>query len=107
MELAFDSKEVRRLCEDKSYAEAMLGPIVAESLRDRLADLLAVDHIFDLPIGKPTAVQNSVSSGYQITLADQHYLLVGCNPVRPPKAADGSIDWNRVRKLLVIQVEKR
>ncbi len=49
MELAFDSLELRDLCEKKLHAEKQLGVEIAAVLRDHLADLASAPTLADLP----------------------------------------------------------
>src|SRR5438270_63548 len=50
---AFVTLELRTLCETPALAEHELGMLAAQQLRDRLADLQAVDSVMDLPAGNP------------------------------------------------------
>ena len=53
MELAFESRWLRTVCENEADADRELGLAVAETLRHRLADLLAATSIDDILAGKP------------------------------------------------------
>lgn len=54
MELAFDTKELRAICEEPDVALAALGQAMAMTLRDRVADLRAADNLSELPLEAPT-----------------------------------------------------
>jgi hypothetical protein len=54
VELAFSSKQLRQLCEVAASGDEQLGPLLAKSLRDRLADIAAAESVADLLIGFPT-----------------------------------------------------
>ena len=58
MELAFESRELRSICEQEPIANDVLGVVVAEVLRHRLADLRAATSIDDLVAGSPHTVES-------------------------------------------------
>ncbi|TGD78232.1 hypothetical protein [Hymenobacter wooponensis] len=96
---------MRKICEDKLFAEEILGVSVAKSLQSMLSDLMAANNIFDLPFGSPTEILGSAGQKYQINLANGYKLLVGCNPIKTPTLLSGIINWEKVRKLIIIDVQ--
>ena len=57
LELAFNSRELRSICEHEPTAKDALGAEIAEALRRRLADLRAATSIADLIVGNPHTVE--------------------------------------------------
>lgn len=48
MQLAFATKELRRICTEADFAERQLGDDLAAALIDRLADIRAADSLVEL-----------------------------------------------------------
>ncbi len=53
LELAFETRELRDMCEDEAEARRALGQTIAEMLRNRLADLDSATSPGDLLAGQP------------------------------------------------------
>ena len=106
MELAFESKELRSICEREPEAQRKLGQSVAGTLKSRLADLRAAESIRDLPAGSPrtTEVESmprlviDLTNGYQVHLIPNH-------PNSSPELS-GACDWTTVRRLKIISISK-
>ena len=99
LELAFETKFLRDLCEDHSLAEAKLGVAVARSLRRRLADLRAAKSVFDLPFGVSTSKAHCT-----IALAGATQLKLAPNHLKNPRLPSGEMDWTQVGRLKVIEI---
>lgn len=104
MILAFDTEELRTICEDDDAAESQLGAEIAEVLRTRVADLRAADTYGDLLAGRPRLVgdRNEVlrldlARGYCMNLAPNH------SAERVDDA--GSLDWGRVTRIRLLGIE--
>src|ERR1700732_5499632 len=103
MELAFASRSLRSMCEEEGQAAESLGSVVAADLHARLADLRAADTIAALGAGTP-----DVSSGdnaiLRLIVGATHEIICRVNHASPPRLHDGSLDWQRVRRLRVEHV---
>jgi toxin HigB-1 len=103
MELAFVEKKVRDLCARRAPLDRLLGPERAEVLRHRLADLRAARSIHDLLLEPPCPIDDSgrmalsVAEGLRIVFCPNHR--------QPAVDADGKIDWSRVSRLKIIDIE--
>jgi hypothetical protein len=105
VQLAFDTRELRDVCERSEVADAELGPEVALSLRRRLADLSAASSVLDLPAGNPrledrdgaTRLVLSLAGGLQLVWAHNH----------PQKAWHGVelVAWRQVSRLRLLAIE--
>lgn len=104
MELAFRTRRLRAICEDAEVANRELGPSVAHALIRRLADLRAADSVDDLLVGSPTR-QEKPHPTLSMDLGGGT-LVCRVNHPNPPLTSDGTLDWARVRRLLVIDVVK-
>ena len=58
MEIAFNTKSLRAICESEAKAKRELGPSVAGILKHRLADLQAAKSANDLVAGQPRMSRN-------------------------------------------------
>lgn len=105
LELAFATKELRSACEDAAYAEAIYGTVVTEALVGRLADLRAAGHLLDLPFAGARPASGSDPEHVVITLAAGRALVIAANHAKPPRAADGSVAWERVNRVIILRLE--
>lgn len=105
MEISFETKELRDLCEDESLAAQRLGPAAAEALKHRLADIHAADAIHEVLAGRPLQGQYEEIDCYHFELAEGCRLTVIPNHMSPRINAAGITDWERVRRLRVISLE--
>lgn len=90
-------------CEDEDDAKAKYGLAVAKELQTRLADLDAAVSIKDLIAGHPKEIIKS--SNYGIDLSDSYKLTFCANHVTNP-FINGKIDWQRVSRIKIIEIEK-
>lgn len=103
MELAFDSKSLRTICESEAQARLELGAEVAEVLKHRLADLRAATSTKDLVAGRPR-----ISADRQhmvVDLCDGHRIIFKPNHTKLPKMDSGDIDWARVTRIKLLRIE--
>jgi hypothetical protein len=106
VELAFETKEVREICEVQLTAEAQLGIPTARSLRARLADLRAAHFATEILAGSPH-VLTDVPPGLVHLLLDDGYLLAYCaNHVVNPTKDTGELDWASVGRVKILSVHR-
>lgn len=106
MELAFETRDVRTLCESESEARLQLPGNVVETLKHRLADLRAATCAADLVVGSPRSRQTDGVRYIVVDLCDGYRLVFRCNHiVRPGRAVDES-DWSRVTRVKILTVER-
>jgi hypothetical protein len=105
LEISFETKELRDLCEDETLAAAKLGFAVAETLKNRLSDIRAAITIKDVLAGAPRlGVHNQVDC-YYFALGDKYSLVVVASHVSPRNDINGATDWARVRRVCVMALE--
>lgn len=106
MEIAFETIELRNTCEDKEVAVSILGELIGSWLINRLADILAADNMFELPwnleevqlSGKPIPILvMRHDNGYRIGICANH--------VDNIRNLDKPVDWNRVKKIKLLQLD--
>lgn len=101
LELAFDTKALRNICESEKRAKQELGAEVAAQLKRRLADLQAAKSIDELPVAKPVKNSNNcvvnLSSGYRLIATVGHAEI--------PTLSSGKVDWSNVGRLKLLKIE--
>ena len=104
MELAFESRSLRTICESEARAKNELGLEVAEALKHRLADLQAATSIHDLVAGSP---RTSGIQGEQliVDLCDNYHIVLEANHPNNPAAETGPLDWTMITRIKVLRIE--
>ena len=103
MEIAFESKELRDLCESEAVARGTLDEGDAEMLMHRLADLSAASSISDLLAGNPRPVDGGRL--IVIDLSSSRRLVFAPNHPRNPQRDDGATDWAKVNRVRIVRLE--
>ena len=107
MELAFDSKPLRTICESEDDATQELGHAVSEILKHRLADLRAATSIADLLVGRPRVLQRAVHQYMAVDLGDDLRLVFCANHPNNPVAKSGQVDWLKVSRIKILRIESK
>lgn len=107
MELTFADKKFRDLCLNESLAIQALGPPLAEKLKRRLADLVAVSFVADLFAlpGQPRELIDNRPSHIVMDLINGQQLIFQSGHVKTPLLQSGAVDWSRVRRVQIIGLE--
>lgn len=103
MELAFESKELRDICENEAEAKRKLGERIAEMLKRRLADLDAATSPKDLLAGQPRLGQDGQTM--VVDLCEGHRMVFAANHPGNPATSDGDLDWAKVRRIRILRIE--
>jgi hypothetical protein len=103
LELAFETKAIRDICESATIAKQRLGKNVADALRRRLSDFRSIDTFDELPFAKPKKNSNHII----FDLPDDWQLVVTGGHGDNPKLASGKPDWTKVTRLKITRIEKR
>lgn len=106
LELAFESKSLRTMCEIEARAMHELGNAVAQTLKHRLADLRAAASVNDLVAGRPHVLDSSVLQVMVVDLCDGYSLLFKSNHTKCPLTGADDIDWGRVSRIKIVAIEK-
>jgi len=102
MEVAFESIEVRQLCENAAHASAKLGAKVAESLIRRVADLGAATSVSDLLAGRPRQLNEHMV----VDLSDDFIMVFAANHNKNPLNATNCINWQKVTRVRILEISK-
>jgi plasmid maintenance system killer protein len=106
MELAFTSKQIRRLCEDINVAQAQLGNVLAAQLVNRLSDIGAANYVDEIIAGKPRLLKLDGSESYCIDLGENYRIIFISNHTKDPQKPDGAIDWSAVSRVQIKEIGK-
>lgn len=107
MELAFDTKYIRNICEDEDKAEEEFGPEIAEKLKSRLSDMRAASVVAELPTtGNLHEVLGNPHSFYRIKLCNDYFLTFSSNHINSPHFDNGNIDWSKVNHVKILEIIK-
>ena len=104
MELAFDSKDLRLICENETTAKEKFGAEIAEVLKHRLADLRAATCISDFIVGNPRLSDVGYTDCLVIDLCLGHQIVFKANHPENPLTDNGRLDWEKVRRLKVTHI---
>lgn len=107
MEIGFDTKKLRSICESNLDAQRKLGNEVAEVLQRRLADLRAATNIGDLVANPPTEVDGEVPEHLGIDLPSGYQIIFSANHPKKPITESGILDWSRVNRVRILDIRRR
>lgn len=105
MEVAFDTKQLRDLCESQRLAERRMNVQAAGALRSCLADLSAAASVDEFTLVRPLAVLEEDGSNFVVPLTDNHHLRFHQNHVTRPKLEGGLTDWASVTRVKIVSIE--
>jgi hypothetical protein len=106
LELAFDSKLLRTICENDEHAKRQLGRSVAEILKHRLADLRAAASPKDLVAGRPRVLHGGDRQYMAVDLPDGYRVVFSANHAKNPMTETGDLDWARVGRIKILNIER-
>lgn len=104
MDISFNSKDLRKLCQSRQVATRKLGIATAEKLANRLDDILAATTAKDLVIGSPRHLRVAGQEALAIALSKEISLVISCNHAVSPKLETGHIDWNVVSRVKIMKI---
>ena len=101
LQLAFQTKHLRTLCESSADAIGELGQEVTLALTQRLADLSSAVSIKDILLGQPQSFDNG---DLIIELVAGYRLLCRAGHPSNPRTASGVIEWEKVSRIRVVGI---
>lgn len=104
MELAFDSKALRTVCESETVAKRKLGTKVAETLKHRLGDLRAATSINDVIVGQPRLL-DAANEQMVLDLGEGYRMIFCPNHPKKPVSETGTLDWTKVSRVRILRVD--
>jgi toxin HigB-1 len=106
LQLAFESKYLRTICEDEVQAKIEVGETVAKTLKHRLADLRAATSVKDLVAGKPRLLPAPEANNMAVDLCEGRRLVFSANHVNNPTGREDNLDWSRVTRIKILRIEE-
>ncbi|MBZ5628957.1 MAG: killer suppression protein HigA [Acidobacteriia bacterium] len=103
MELAFETKSLRTICESEAQARLELGAEVAEILKHRLADMRAATCTNDLVAGQPRL--SADGEQMVVDLCDGYRIVFKANHTRNPLTEAKDVDWPKVIRIKILRIE--
>ena len=107
MELSFESRDLRAVCEFESEAQKELGARVAAVLKRRLADMRAATSIKDLVAGRPRELEGADGEFMVIDLSDGFWLVFAANHPRNSRTTSGELDWAKISRIKILKIETK
>ena len=105
LEIAFENKLLRQLCESEVKAKRDLGVKIAERLKRRLADFRAATCVKDLVAGRPREIDGARYRHMAIDLCESYYIVFCANHTATPIGESGDVDWSKVRRIKILRIE--
>jgi hypothetical protein len=107
LEIAFESKSLRAVCEDEAQARREYDDAVVEALQHRLADLRAASSARDILAGRPRIIDGADGDCMAVDLEGSLQLVFAASHAENPKTAAGTCDWAKVTRVKIMRIEKR
>lgn len=103
MELSFDSKSLRTICESEAEAKSRLGTAVAEVVKHRLADMRAAKSPDDLLAGRPRVLDGK-SQNMVLDLCGRYRMIFCANHPNNPMTPNGILDWPKISRVKILWI---
>lgn len=94
------------VCEDEEIAKEEFGISIASKLHDRLSDIISAMNIFDIPVGNPVLVIDDGREEWRLNITEGYFLLLSANHANLPAKSDGSIDWQKVTRVKIMNIQQ-
>lgn len=105
MEIAFQTRSLRDVCESDEKLKRQFGDRTAESIKTRLADLRAAASIQDVVSGNPRKITRD-GKPLMILELDGGRVVAFCpNHLRMPLRPDGLVDWVAIYRIRILSIE--
>lgn len=106
MNLSFENKNIRLICEDETKAQEQLGMETALKLKSRIADMRAADSVTDLVVGNPREITGWNFPAFQIDLSSDECIIFSPVHSKLPVLSEGKTDWHNVSRIKLISIGK-
>jgi len=104
MRIAYASKTIQRLCEEDKHQRKQLGEQRAKRIKNRLAELRAVENVSQLRLGRPHALTGDRAGQYSVDLDGPMRLLFEPTDQPRPTLPSGGIDWQQVSSVRLLEI---
>ena len=107
MQLAFQTRRLRSICEDIDVASEALGHPSAKRLTQRISELRAAVSVDDLIVGNFSILDSAPPGLGKLSLTGKKEIRFCSNHVKPRVNADGTVDWSKVRRVRIVSIGVR
>ena len=104
MEIAFETRKLRSICESEAIALREMGPNISETLKHRLADIRAASSIADLVVGNARFWGDGEAQRCVIDLIDGCHITCKANHPDNPLTDSETLDWERISRLKIVEI---
>ncbi|WP_297809600.1 hypothetical protein [uncultured Methylophaga sp.] len=107
MELAFESKELRSICEIQQLGIEKFGGEIALLFRTRLDDIAAATSWSDILLGSPRIIYEHEFGVhvFKISIGETSKLVFVANHPSNPLTNNDEIDWSKVTRVKLLRIE--
>ena len=102
MEIMFANKDLKKICEEPSFANRKICTASVKKLQGRLADLMAAARLGDIPAGNPHPLKGNREGQFALRLSGGDRLVFDAQDDPVPTTIDESIDWKNVTSIRVV-----
>jgi len=102
LEIAFETLQLRQLCESKEMAENLLGSVASDFIA-RISDLRAAQDVNDIIVGNPTTFGDNNDS-FSVDISDNNKIIFVSNHSNTPTKPNGDTDWENVYRIKITHI---
>lgn len=106
MEVYFEDRRLQKLVSSGARLQAKYGQQMASRIKQRLAELEAVDNVADLHSlpGRWHELSANRAGQYSGDLEHPRRLIIEPADQPPPQQRSGGIDWSLVTEVVVVEI---
>lgn len=105
MEIAFRTKALRTVCLSKEATDVRYGAERGAILRGRLADIRAAECLGDVPLLFESMTYEGKKDKAVIAAGAGLTIYIKANHKKTPELKSGGIDWPRVDRIIIQQID--
>lgn len=104
MNIVFIHADVEAICRQSRLASKKLGPLSAQKLQRRLAELFNAETVSELVAGRPHPLTNDRRGQFAVDLHGGARLIFRPTLQPPPAKPDGSVDWSQITDITIVEL---
>lgn len=105
MDISFENKSLRQLCENKNKAKTELGEELALKLKTLLADLEVWGNVSDFLAFGFYKFKVKENNHILVTLAEEVSFTFCAINLNIPFLKDNTIDWSKITRIKIVGIE--